>query len=66
MPQRHRHVEWLKFLRRIERQTPAEKEPHLIADNYATHKHRHREVARQTTALLYALHADLGIVAEHR
>lgn len=37
--QRHRHVEWLRFLRQIERETPAEKELHLIADNYATHKH---------------------------
>src|SRR5450631_2925081 len=36
--QRHRHVEWLKFLRQIERQTPAEKAVHLILDNYATHK----------------------------
>jgi transposase len=37
--QRHTHVEWLKFLRRIERQTPSDKILHLIADNYATHKH---------------------------
>jgi transposase len=37
--QRHRHLEWLKFLRQIERETPADKELHLIADNYATHKH---------------------------
>lgn len=36
---RHTHVEWLKFLRRIERETPQEKTLHLIADNYATHKH---------------------------
>lgn len=37
--QRHRHEEWLKFLRRIERETPKDKELHLIVDNYATHKH---------------------------
>ena len=36
---RHRHQEWLKFLRRIERQTPKDKALHLICDNYATHKH---------------------------
>jgi len=36
---RHRHQEWLKFLRVIDKVTPAEKEIHLIADNYATHKH---------------------------
>ena len=36
---RHRHIEWLKFLRQIERETPKQKTLHLIADNYATHKH---------------------------
>ena len=37
--QRHTHIEWLKFLRQIERETPKDKTLHLIADNYATHKH---------------------------
>lgn len=37
--QRHRHVEWLDFLRQINRETPKDKELHLICDNYATHKH---------------------------
>jgi transposase len=37
--QRHRHVEWLKFLRKIDSETPKDKTLHLIADNYATHKH---------------------------
>ena len=37
--QRHTHVEWLKFLRQIDRETPKKKTLHLIADNYATHKH---------------------------
>jgi transposase len=36
---RHRHTEWLKFLRQIDRETPKDKTLHLIADNYATHKH---------------------------
>lgn len=36
---RHRHIEWLKFLRQIERETPKDKPLHLICDNYATHKH---------------------------
>jgi transposase len=36
---RHRHQEWLKFLRVINDVTPPDKELHLIADNYATHKH---------------------------
>jgi transposase len=37
--QRHRHSEWLKFLRQIDRETPPDKTLHLIVDNYATHKH---------------------------
>ena len=36
---RHRHQEWLKFLRGIDYVLPADKQVHLIADNYATHKH---------------------------
>jgi transposase len=36
---RHRHFEWLKFLRQIDRETPKDKDLHLICDNYATHKH---------------------------
>jgi len=37
--QRHRHIEWLRFLKKIDRETPKDKTLHLIADNYATHKH---------------------------
>ncbi|UUZ63466.1 IS630 family transposase [Polaromonas sp. P1-6] len=37
--QHHTHIEWLKFLRQIDRETPKGKTLHLIADNYATHKH---------------------------
>jgi transposase len=36
---RHRHQDFLRFLRIIERQTPKEKEIHMILDNYSTHKH---------------------------
>jgi len=36
---RHRHQEWLQFLRVIDHVTPPGKELYLIADNYATHKH---------------------------
>jgi transposase len=36
---RHRHQEWIKFLRLIDRETPKNQEIHLIVDNYATHKH---------------------------
>jgi len=36
---KHRHQEWLRFLRQIDRSTPKDRELHLIADNYGTHKH---------------------------
>lgn len=36
---RHRHQEWLRFLKLIDAQTPADRQLHLIVDNYATHKH---------------------------
>lgn len=36
---RHRHQEFLKFLRLMDRQTPTDLDLHLIVDNYATHKH---------------------------
>jgi len=36
---RHRHQEWIKFLRLIHKETPAELDLHLIVDNYSTHKH---------------------------
>ncbi len=36
---RHRHQEWLKFLRAIDYVVPEDKQIHLIVDNYATHKH---------------------------
>jgi len=36
---KHRHQEWIRFLNLIKRNTPADKEIHIICDNYATHKH---------------------------
>jgi transposase len=36
---RHRHQEWLKFLKLVDQETPAAADIHLILDNYATHKH---------------------------
>lgn len=35
---RHRHQEFLKFLKVIDANTPAEMDLHLVLDNYATHK----------------------------
>jgi putative transposase len=36
---RHRHQEFLGFLKRIDEAVPADLDVHLILDNYATHKH---------------------------
>ena len=36
---RHTHLEWLRFLKQIDRETPKDLDIHLIQDNYATHKH---------------------------
>ena len=38
--QRHRHQEFLSFLKTVNEQTPKGKELHVIVDNYSTHKHQ--------------------------
>lgn len=37
---RHRHQEFIRFLKLIDSKTPKELDLHLIVDNYATHKHK--------------------------
>lgn len=37
--QRHRHQEFLRFLRRLDEEFPAPTALHLVLDNYGTHKH---------------------------
>ena len=37
---RHTHIEWLRFLKQIDRATPRDLDIHLIVDNYCTHKHQ--------------------------
>jgi transposase len=36
---RHRHQEFIRFLKQINAATPAALDLHLIVDNYGTHKH---------------------------
>ena len=36
---RHRHIEFLKFLRSIDREVPGKVDIHMILDNYGTHGH---------------------------
>ena len=37
--QRHRHQEFIRFLNKINRETPKNRDLHLILDNYAPHMH---------------------------
>jgi len=37
---RHRHIEWLKFLKQIDAEVPPDLDIHIILDNYSTHKHK--------------------------
>ncbi|MEW5995767.1 MAG: IS630 family transposase [Candidatus Zixiibacteriota bacterium] len=39
LSERHRHEDYLRFLKQIDRSTPRNRELHLIVDNYGTHKH---------------------------
>ena len=62
---RHRHQEFLAFLRRIDAAVPAGLAVHLIVDNYATHKASQGPLlARRAAALPRSLHADLCFLAE--
>jgi len=36
---RHRHQEYLQFLKQVDASVPPDMEIHLVVDNYATHKH---------------------------
>jgi putative transposase len=36
---RHRHQEFLQFLRHVDKNVPKDLDIHLVIDNYATHKH---------------------------
>ena len=38
---RHRHQEWLRFLRHLDREFPSTLKLHLVMDNYGTHKEPH-------------------------
>jgi transposase len=37
--ERHRHQEFLRFLRRLDQEFPGKTPLHLVLDNYGTHKH---------------------------
>jgi transposase len=62
---RHRHEEFLQFLRQVARAYPRRK-LHIVADNYGTHKHPGRPgLAGEESQDHPALHAHLGLLAQH-
>jgi transposase len=64
--ERHRHQEWLKFLRLIDQTIPQEKHIYFICDNYATHKHE--KVIRwldRHKRFHVLLHPNLGQLAQY-
>ena len=34
----HNHQDWIRFLKLIDKQTPQDKDVHLVLDNYSAHK----------------------------
>ena len=63
--QRHTHAEWLKFLRKIDRETPKDKTLHLIGQLCDAQASGRSGVANQAFAYPHALHANIRLVAEH-
>ena len=62
---RHRHEEFLKFLRTIDREVPKHLAVHLILDNYATHNtSRRATLAAPPQEIRPTLHPNLVVVAE--
>jgi hypothetical protein len=54
---RHRHQEYLDFLRAIDKNVPTELAVHIIVDNYATHKHaRVKRWLAERPRFLYTSH----------
>src|SRR5215510_14277891 len=61
----HTHIEWLRFLKQIDRETPRGLDLYLIADNYAHPQISEREgLAGETSSLHDALYADLIVLAQ--
>jgi len=55
----------LKFLRKINRETPKGLDLHLIIDNYATHKHPNvKKMVVKAYTVPDALHSDQLLMAE--
>ena len=62
---RHRAVEFIKFLRTIDKAVPADQDIHVVLDNYGTHKTAMiPPVAGAASALSSALHPHERVLAQ--
>jgi len=62
---RHRHQEYLGFLKEIEKNVPETLDVHIIVDNYVTHKQpRVKTLVRSSAAIPRALRSDLCLLVE--
>ena len=65
--QRHTHQEFIRFLNAIENQVPANKQVHVLLDNYETPQaSKSYRMARAARVVHLPLHADLGILDQRR
>jgi transposase len=65
---RHRHQEFIEFLDRVDTKLPADKDIHVVMDNYGTHKTPRvkRWLARHPTQMARALHPNERLLAQPR
>jgi putative transposase len=62
---RHRHQEFLSFLRHIEENVPQQMDIHLVVDNYGAHKHaKVRAWVARRPRFPRSLHTDLFLLAQ--
>ena len=61
---KHRHQEFLRFLRRLDREFPKQIPLHLVLDNYGTHRDQRAVVVGQTPPVHAPLHPYEFVVAE--
>ena len=61
---RHRHQEFIRFLKTIDGQIPARLDLHLIVDNYGTHKHPGKVLAQTAPTVAFALYSNSQFLVE--
>ena len=60
---RHRHQEWLAFLRKIDKEVASELEVHVICDNYSTQARQSHRLAQTSSPLPYPFHSHFFLLA---